>query len=179
MRWAKSPRACLAKVESGTEELLEEEVDIESLLRSVVSLVSGRAAKKKIQINQEIGEKSPLILADRRKLKQILVNLLSNAIKFTDPGGQVTLKVWHSPDGFVFQVIDNGIGIAAENIPHALSRFGQVERHLNRNQEGTGLGLPLSKKLVELHGGSLDLQSLLEVGTTVTVRFPSHRSIES
>ena len=168
----------LAKIESGTEELHEEEADIEKLLHSVLSLVKSRAAEKEIQIKPVIPEDLPLIRADSRKLKQIMVNLMSNAIKFTDPGGEVTLKVWHSKDGFAFQIIDTGIGIAPENIPKALSQFGQVDRGIGRTHEGTGLGLPLAKALVQSHGGSLDLQSRLEEGTTVTVRLPSMRTIE-
>ncbi len=79
--------------------------------------------------------------------------------------------------GYVFQIIDTGIGIAPANIPKALSRFGQVDSDLNRQYEGTGLGLPLTKALVELHGGSFDLQSEVGVGTTVTVRFPVERIV--
>ena len=122
----------------------------------------------------------PLLRGDERKLKQILANLMTNAIKFTDAGGKVTLRAWCRADsGFVFQIIDTGIGIAAEDIPKALSRFGQVDGDLNRQYEGTGLGLPLTKALVELHGGRFDLQSQVGVGTTVTVRFPATRIIRS
>jgi signal transduction histidine kinase len=121
----------------------------------------------------------PLLYADKRRLKQILVNLLGNAIKFTHAGGQVTLKAWCQADsGFVFQVTDTGIGIAAEDIPMALMRFGQVDSNLNRQHEGTGLGLPLTKSLVELHGGSLHLQSQVDVGTTVTLHFPATRTVK-
>ncbi len=117
-------------------------------------------------------------LRPARKLKQILVNLLTNAVKFTDAGGKATLKAWCRADsGFVFQVIDTGVGIAPEDIPRALSQFGQVGSKRNRTQEGTGLGLPLSKSLAELHGGSLDLQSRPGVGTTVTVRLPATRIV--
>ena len=168
----------LAKVEAGSEELHEENIDIEELSRSVLSLVKGRATQQEVQFELDIQEDLPLVYADLRRLKQILVNLITNSIKFNNPGGKVTLKVWHSKDGFVFQIIDTGIGMAEENIAKALSRFGQVDRNIHRSQEGTGLGLPLTKALVELHGGSLDLQSRLEVGTTVTVRFPSVRTIE-
>ncbi|MCH6587977.1 MAG: hypothetical protein IH805_06655, partial [Proteobacteria bacterium] len=121
----------------------------------------------------------PLLRGDERKLKQILANLLTNAIKFTDAGGKVTLRAWCRADsGFVFQIIDTGIGIAAEDIPKALSRFGQVDGDLNRQYEGTGLGLPLTKALVELHGGSLTIDSVLGVGTTVTVVIPSERVLD-
>jgi len=115
-------------------------------------------------------------VADQRKLKQVLINLVTNGIKYTESGGRVTLSTWCRPDsGFVFQVTDTGIGIALKDIPGALSQFGQVDSHLGGKREGTGLGLPLSKALVELHGGSLDLQSKPGVGTTVTVRMPAGR----
>jgi signal transduction histidine kinase len=117
-----------------------------------------------------------VLVADERKLKQILVNLMSNAVKFTEADGTVTLKAWCRPEsGFVFQVIDTGIGMAPEDIPKALSQFGQIDSDLNRKYEGTGLGLPLAKSLIELHGGYLDLQSAVGKGTTVTVRFPASR----
>lgn len=168
----------LAKVESGTEELHEEDVDIGKLLHAVNVLVMSRAAQQRIRLKSDIQEDLPLFRADLRKLKQILVNLMTNAIKFSDAGGEVMLKVWCSPDGFLFQVIDNGIGIAAEDIPKALSQFGQVDSDNTNNQEGTGLGLPLTKALVELHGGSFDLQSRLDAGTTITMRFPAARIVE-
>ena len=109
---------------------------------------------------------------------QILANLLSNAVKFTPSGGRVAVKAWCGPHGgYVFQVVDNGIGIALEDLPKALARFGQVDSGLQRAHEGTGLGLPLTKSLTELHGGSLDLESEVGVGTTVTVRFPAERVV--
>ncbi len=121
-----------------------------------------------------------MLRGDPRKLQQILANLMTNAIKFTDAGGKVTLRAWCRADsGFVFQIIDTGIGIAAEDVPKALSRFGQVDGDLNRRYEGTGLGLPLTKALVELHGGRFELQSQIGVGTTATVRFPATRIIRS
>ncbi len=109
-------------------------------------------------------------------MKQILVNLVSNAVKFTPAGGRVRIKAWHSPgNGYILEVSDTGIGIPLELIPKALARFGQVDSELGRKYEGTGLGLPLTKSLVELHGGSLGLQSEVGVGTTVTVRLPGER----
>ncbi len=108
----------------------------------------------------------------------MLLNLLSNAVKFTERGGRVTLKVWHRDgSGLVLQVIDTGIGIAPDDIPKALARFQQLDSAHNRKHPGTGLGLPLAKSLVEMHGGTLDLQSRLGSGTTVTVRLPAARSV--
>jgi len=166
----------LSKVESGSEELHDDVIDVPTLLGSVDRLVRHRAEKGEIKLEQDVPGDLPGLAVDERKVKQILVNLLTNAIKFTEPGGTVTLKAWCRLDsGFVFQITDTGIGIEPKDIPKALSRFGQVDSALSRKQMGTGLGLPLSKALTELHGGSLDLQSQPGIGTTVTVRFPAAR----
>ncbi len=170
----------LSKVESGTDELHEENIQIPEIIYSVFRLVQHRAEKGRIELDLQCPDELPLLRVDERKLNQILVNLLTNAIKFTEAGGKVTLRVWHRTDsGYVFQIIDTGIGIALEDIPKALSQFGQVDGGLNRKFKGTGLGLPLTKALAELHGGTLDLQSQVGVGTTVTVRFPAERIVHS
>ncbi len=168
----------LSKFESGSDELCEESIEISELTRSVRWLVTGRAQDGNIELATELADDAPMLRADKLKLKQILINLLSNAIKFTDPGGKITLKAWCSMNsGYVFQVVDTGIGIALEDIPKALMPFQQIDNRLNRKYQGTGLGLPLSKSLIEMHGGSLDLQSQVGVGTTVTVRFPAERIV--
>jgi signal transduction histidine kinase len=169
----------LSKVESGTDELHEENIDIPEIISSVLNLVKGRAHKGNIELELDVPEDSPVLRADQRKLKQILINLLSNAIKFNLAGGKVTLRAWsRAESGYVFQVIDTGIGIAFEDIPKALAPFQQIDSELNRKFEGTGLGLPLTKSLVEMHGGYLDFQSEVGVGTTVTVRFPAERIVD-
>ncbi len=166
----------ISKIESGTGELYEENIEVPDLVRSTLRLVKQRADTGGIEIELDFRDDLPLLWADERKLKQVLVNLLANAIKFTGPGGKVVLKAWcRAESGLVFQVIDTGVGIAPEDIPKALSQFGQVDSDLNRKHEGTGLGLPLSKALAEMHGGTLDLQSKVGNGTTVTVRMPAER----
>ncbi len=170
----------LSKIESGTDDLHEDKIEIPEIIRSAVKLVGQRAEQGGVKLELELPDQLPALRADERKLKQILVNLLTNAIKFTDAGGEVTLRAWCRMDsGYVFQIVDTGIGIAPEDIPKALLRFGQIDGDLNRQYEGTGLGLPLTKALVELHGGTLDLQSEVSVGTTVTVRFPAERIVGS
>ena len=170
----------LSKVESAKDELNEDRVDISEVIESTATLVRQRALKESVALRFELGEELPMLRADERKLKQILVNLMTNAIKFTNSGGTVTLRAWSRPDsGFVLQVEDTGIGIAPDDIPKALSQFGQVDSALNRKYEGTGLGLPLTKALVEQHGGALDLQSEVGVGTIVTVRLPAARILYS
>lgn len=168
----------LAKIESGADELYEEPIDIEEFVHSVMTLVGRRAEEGEIRLTWDLPEHLPALRADNRKLKQILVNLLSNAIKFTPAGGQVTLKAMVNKDGsYEFRVSDTGIGISADDIPKALSKFGQVDGALNRQYEGTGLGLPLTKALVEIHGGNLDLESEVGVGTTATACFPAERVV--
>ncbi len=169
----------LSKIESGTDELQADEIEIPEFVRSTLKLVEHRAEQGGVKLELELADQLPALRADKRKLKQILVNLLSNAVKFTD-GGEVALWAWCRMDsGHVFQITDTGIGIAPEDIPKALSHFGQVDGDLNRQYEGTGLGLPLTKALVELHGGILDVQSKVGVGTTITVRFPAERIVAS
>ena len=166
----------LSKIEAEKEELHEENLFIPDLIRSVRTLVKGWQEKKGVKLDIVTAEGLPELCADERRLKQILVNILSNAIKFTEPGGRITWKTWYGGDsGLVFQIADTGIGIALDDIPKVLAPFGQIGGVYNRENQGAGLGLPLTKSLVELHGGYLDLQSELGVGTTVTVRFPAKR----
>ena len=168
----------MAKIESGKDALHEEEVDLVELLRAVAGLVSERAAAGTVDLQLQIPNDLPRLWADARKLKQVVVNLMSNGVKFTPEGGSVGLKAWCRADsGLVIQVRDSGIGIAPDDIAKALTRFGQVDSNLSRKYEGTGLGLPLAKALTELHGGSLDLQSRIGEGTTVTVRLPAMRIV--
>jgi signal transduction histidine kinase len=170
----------LSKVEAGMEELQEEYIEISDLMKSVHSLVCQRAQSGRLAFELDSPAGLPMLSGDIRKMKQILINLLVNAIKFTDPGGTVALKVrCEDGEGHVFQVIDTGIGIAPNDIPKALSLFGQVDSGLNRHYEGTGLGLPLTRALVHMHGGSFDVQSKLGVGTTVTIGFPAERVVRS
>jgi len=167
-----------SKIESGNEELYEEWIDVHDALRSVTRMLHDQAQRSEVTIAVDAPDELPPLYADEKKLRQILINLLSNALKFTDQRGTVTLTVWYSDSGgYVMQVEDTGIGIALEDIPKALGLFGQVDSAFNRRYEGTGLGLPLSKSLAEMHGGSLDIQSQVDVGTTVTVRLPTERVI--
>ncbi len=166
----------LSKVESGKENLREENFAAEDLFDGVRIMIEGRAKDAGVTLVFDYPRDLPAIRADQRRLTQILVNLLSNAVKFTPEGGQVTLRSWATEgSGFVFQAIDTGVGIAREDIPLALSVFGQVDNQTG--DQGTGLGLPLAKALAELHGGTLDLQSEINEGTTVTLRLPAHRML--
>ncbi len=166
----------LSKIESGKLKLYEEDIEVPEVIDSVLTLVKDSANKGEIELASDCAEDLPMLRADRRKVKQILANILANGIKFTPAGGRVCLKTWCNTDsGHVFQITDSGIGISDEQIPRALAPFQQIDSRLGRQHEGTGLGLPLTKALVELHGGTFDLQSEIDRGTTVTVRFPANR----
>ncbi len=168
----------LSKVESGRDQLREEVIDVNAFAFAVARLLHERATEARVTFVEDVPPDLPALNADERKLKQILVNLLSNAIKFTKPTGRVTFRVRCEPDtGYLFQVIDTGIGIASTDIPKALSMFGQIDGHLSRRHDGTGLGLPLTKALAELHGGTLEIESTVGVGTTATVRLPATRVV--
>ena len=168
----------LSKIESGENALYEELVEVPKAVESIRRLVLPRGEAAAVEIRLALDDHLPLLRADVRALKQILVNLLTNAIKFSHPNGQVTLEASCAEEsGFVFRVIDEGVGMAPEDIPKALAKFGQIDSGLNRKYEGTGLGLPLTKALVEQHGGSLEVQSRLGEGTRVTVRFPAERIV--
>jgi PAS domain S-box-containing protein len=166
----------VAKAESGKMELIEEDIRVERAVESCVRLVQERAAQAKIAIEVKLAKNLPLLRADHRKLRQIVLNLLSNSVKFTPEGGRVTIAA--SADlkrGLTLTVADTGIGIASEDIFKALAPFGQVDSSLSRKHNGTGLGLPLSRALVEAHGGTLALDSQIGKGTRVTVTFPAAR----
>ncbi|MGC8534685.1 MAG: sensor histidine kinase, partial [Rhizomicrobium sp.] len=120
----------------------------------------------------------PHVRADRRRLRQVLINLLSNAIKFTPEGGKVIVRARRASGGVVIDVCDTGIGIAQEDIPRAMEYFGQVDSTLARRYEGSGLGLPLSRQIMELHGGKLVLRSKPGEGTTVTLSLPETRLLD-
>ncbi len=170
----------ISRIEAGKLELNETEVPIVRVIEESLLWVEEDAAKNACRLSTRIMNSPPNLYADERKLRQMLVNLLSNAVKFTPAGGEITLRAEVDPDGgFVFSVADTGIGIAAENIQTALGTFGPVETALSRNHDGAGLGLPLTKVLVELHGGTLELDSEIEVGTTVTIRFPAERVLRA
>lgn len=164
----------LSKVEAEQAVLVESLVDVRSLAAACTRLVRRRADEKGVRLELDIPDSIMPLFADERMVKQILINLLSNAVKFTPAGGRVRFGMQIAPGGgHVMRVSDTGIGIANDDIPVALAPFRQIDSGLDRRYEGTGLGLPLSKALAELHGATLELESEVGVGTTVTVRFPA------
>jgi signal transduction histidine kinase len=167
-----------SKIDAGHLTLQEDQIDIRDTLSTSLRMIEGQASNAGVRIEQEIAHDLPILRADERRVRQILLNLLSNAVKFTQRGGYVRLIAFTDDKEFVIQVADTGIGMAKEDIPRAMERFGQLDGDLNRKYEGTGLGLPLTKKLAELHGGRLEIESELCVGTKVTVAFPAERLIQ-
>jgi signal transduction histidine kinase len=167
----------ISKVEAGKLRLHEDDVELPLVVAAVLRLMRERAEAGGVTLSSELADGLPLLRADERLLKQILSNLLSNAVKFTPKGGTATVQSRVESDCVVIAVKDTGIGMAPDQIPRAMERFGQVDNSLSRKFEGTGLGLPLVKAFVELHGGTIELQSQPEVGTTAIVRLPASRII--
>jgi signal transduction histidine kinase len=165
----------LSRLDAAQTELKEEVFDPAELIAESLCMVTGQAQQARIALSTDIAHALPRLKADKRRIKQIVINLLSNSLKFTLPGGQVQVSARLTDAGLALAVADSGIGIAREDIPKALERFGQVDSRLERKYEGTGLGLPLSKQLAELHGGELVLESAVGAGTTVTVTLPRDR----
>jgi PAS domain S-box-containing protein len=167
----------IARIERGRLNLNERTIDVPKLLTSCYRLVLGRANENGLRLAMQVRDDLPALFADELRVKQMLLNLLSNAIKFTPAGGSVTVGAdIDSENRFVFTITDTGIGIAEKDMGTALAVFGQVDGRLTRQYEGAGLGLPLSKSLVALHGGDMTLESRPGAGTTVTIRFPSSRT---
>ncbi len=163
----------ISKIEAGRLELRQETVDLVEGLWTCVRLMSERARNGGVALLVETPPDAPMILGDPVRLKQILLNLLSNAVKFTPRGGRVTVSLAVKPgNGVVVSVGDTGIGMRSEDVALALEPFSQVDGALNRKYEGTGLGLPLAKRLTELHGGTLAIDSAYGRGTTVRVWLP-------
>jgi signal transduction histidine kinase len=166
----------LSKVEAGRLELHEEEIALDELFDGCRRLMAERAAAGGLTL--EFQSNDLKLSADPLRLKQMMLNLLSNAIKFTPPDGRVTATAdLTTSDGLAISVRDTGIGIKAEDIPRALEPFGQVDNAATRSLQGTGLGLPLARRLVELHDGELLLESRPGQGTTVTLIFPAARTL--
>ena len=163
----------LSKIEAGHLELEEEAVVPEAVIANALRMIEDRAERAGVSISVEAPDRLPDIRGDERRLTQVLLNLLSNAVKFTPKGGTVAVEVTLAENGQVSILVrDNGIGMKPEDIPKALAEFEQVEDGLAHNPDGTGLGLPLSKRLVEAHGGTFTLTSAPGRGTVAEVRLP-------
>jgi len=166
----------LSKIEAGRLNLSEDIVDVVELFDTVSRFVRERASSAGLTMSIDLPADMPALKADRRAMRQVLLNLLSNSVKFTPAGGHIALEAIREPCGGIgFRVRDNGIGIAAGDIHRAMEPFGLINSSLSRRHTGTGLGLPITRALVELHCGRFELTSEPGVGTTATVYLPADR----
>jgi signal transduction histidine kinase len=164
--------------ESGKMELKEDIVAIEDVIADALRLIAPQANEAKVSLNWPPAATAlPGLYCDRVRVRQMLLNVLSNAVKFTEPGGSIEIKT-EATSGLELVVRDTGIGIRPEDIARILTPFGQVASVHSRNHQGTGLGLSLTKALVERHGGHLSLYSAPGLGTTVRLSFPADRLVE-
>ena len=169
----------LAKVTAGKWELDETPVSLHAVIDDALVLVQERTLSAGVSIDVEVPDELPRLMADSRVLLQIMLNLVINAVKVSKPGSTVRIIAAVSEDGGVaFQVADTGIGLSPDDIERVLKPFGHPADRAHRKASDTGLGLILSRMFAELHGGSLSIQSQVSVGTTVTIRFPPHRTLK-
>lgn len=166
----------LAKIEAGRFDLIEKTVSIGDIVDASLRLVAPRAHENQQTLRADLAADLPAIRADDRALTQVLANLLSNAVKFTPKGGEIVVAARAEPEqGLELVVIDNGIGISPNDIEIALTPFGQIDAAFSRRYPGTGLGLPMAKHLVELHQGTMQIESNPGAGTRVRVQLPAKR----
>jgi len=168
----------ISRVEAGETPLEDTEINVNTATRECLAMVKDPAADAGVELRDELPAEAPSILADERHFKQVLLNLLSNGIKFTPSGGHVAVSSAVDEHNCVrLNVVDSGIGVDGNDIPKILEPFGQVASSQIRNHDGTGLGLPICNALMKLHGGSMIIESESGVGTDVTLKFPSNRTI--
>src|SRR4051794_8283488 len=166
----------LSRIEAGRYELNEEAVSLVGIVADCHHLMKLRASSRGITIHEVFEQAMPRLWADERAIRQVVLNLLSNSIKFTPQGGEIWLKAgWTASGGQYLSVKDTGSGIPEDEIPVVLASFGQGSNSIKSAEQGAGLGLPIAKNLVDLHGGTFTLKSKLRIGTEVIVTFPPER----
>ncbi len=167
----------ISKIESGNKEINESEFLLSEVVETCLDLYSSRVKEKNIMIINQANN-YPVIIGEALSIKQVLGNVYSNAIKYTPDGGRITIFTNYDMDGtFRLSITDTGVGMSHSEVSKALSPFGQLDNDLDRSSSGTGLGLPLSKAIMDVHGGRLEIMSEKSIGTTVTLVFPSERVI--
>jgi cell cycle sensor histidine kinase DivJ len=168
----------MTKVEAGTYRLREDVFDVAKVVGEAVAQVRNLAIRNELSVHMDVPDDIPFLFADERCVRQVVVNFLSNGIKFTPKGGNVMACARvESNGGIAIAVVDTGIGMAQDDIPEALTPFQQLEGSHGRKYEGAGLGLSLIKAMLDLHEGTLQVDSKVGAGTTVTARFPPRRTI--
>lgn len=165
----------LSRLEAGKANLREEPIHIDAVVSDCLRMIERQAEKAGVRLIQDTPSELPRVLADERRIKQVLLNLLSNAVKFTPTGGRVTVAAGRKDEGLYIAVADTGVGIAPADMTRAFESFGQIDSSVARHHQGAGLGLPLSRQLMELHDGRLELFSTVSVGTIATMVFPPSR----
>jgi len=167
----------LSKIEADKMKVYPQEIDVQNLVRSCVEMSEFQIRDTGVGLDVRVSDNMPTFKADKRHIRQILNNLISNALKFSTRNGRVTLDArLNDKQEIVFDVIDQGIGIAIEDIPKILEPFAQVSASMNRNHEGAGLGLPIARSLTKLNRGHFGISSAIGQGTTVTLRFPQSKA---
>jgi two-component system cell cycle sensor histidine kinase PleC len=167
----------ISKIQSGKCTIEARELNLAEVLSASASSFRLIAQAAGLSLVEKFDPDVPIVVGDSVKLRQVFTNLISNALKFTRSGGSVTIRAIRLPDGgAAIQVTDTGVGMSKEDVAIALTPFGQVDATHARWREGTGLGLPIAKALVQLHGGELKIRSLKDVGTEVSVHLPSRKS---
>jgi len=166
-----------SRIEAGKFDLYEEPVEVAELVHGAMQAVRTQAEKKSLTLIERLPEKPIAVRADPLRLRQVLINLLSNAVKFTPEGGRVTLFFQASAHRLTFAVVDDGIGMTPEEAKLAVEPFRQIENTLVKRYEGVGLGLSLAKRITEMHGGTLEIESAKGIGTTVRIILPVARVV--
>ncbi|HEX2592937.1 MAG TPA: ATP-binding protein [Rhizomicrobium sp.] len=167
----------LSKLEAGKLDLHESDLAVSRIVADCLTLVQKKAAEGHVALINAVPANLPPLRADARAVKQVVLNFLSNAVKFTPDHGAVTVTATLNAEGLHISVSDTGIGMTPDQVEVALSPFGQIDSKLARKHEGTGLGLPICRSLMEMHGGTLDVTSIPDVGTTMTATFPAKRIV--
>jgi signal transduction histidine kinase len=165
----------LSRMDADRATLHDEEFSPADVIAEALRMVEPQAEGAGLSLSTGIAPNLPRLNADRRLVRQVLVNLLANAVRFTPAGGTVSVHAFSRGAELCLEVRDTGIGIAPEDIPRALERFSQVDGRLSRKYDGAGLGLPMAKQFMELHGGTLELASTPGAGTQVLIAFPPSR----
>lgn len=170
----------ISKMQSGRYTLDDREIAIDELLEFAVAALRAQSSEAGVSVTLAGLDNLPVIIGDEAKLRQAFANIISNAVKFTPSGGSVAITASRAQDGgAIVRVTDTGVGMSEDEINIALTPFGQVDGSRTRWREGTGLGLPIARALIELHGGYLDIHSEKSRGTEVTIALPSRHNVSA
>ncbi len=167
----------LAKIEAGKMELRETDINLDTAVHAVLAMTKERAHMQGVSVAWRVPPDPILLRVDEIKLKQSLINVVANAIKFTPAHGRIVLDAASTPDAVDIRVIDTGIGIKPEDIHKVFEPYTQIDSAVASLHRGTGLGMPLCLALMQLHGGTVLIESAVGFGTTVTLRLPADRLV--